>query len=273
MHTGKCDTTRSSRACALGSRISGLLLVLVLLVSLASAHGQPKSELAPPPPLDPAEGRKQGRTLVESLLKLRPTENQTQDLLFKITDANDHETQVPVKFEITVTPTNFQSTYQTTQQGAAAMKLTITHTEGQPNQYTLNRPPGAPPRNLTRNELMQPFAGSDFWIADLGLEFLHWPDQRVVRKQMRKSVFCDQLESTNPNPAAGGYSKVVSWIGANRPEELVLVHADAYDAKGKLLKQFDPRKLQKINGVYQLEEMEIRNRQAGTQTKIEFNVR
>jgi hypothetical protein len=117
---------------------------------------------------------------------------------------------------------------------------------------------------------MLPFAGSDFWAADLGLDFLRWPQQRVTKKQMRKHVFCDVLESINPHPVPGGYSKIVSWIGANRPDELVIVHAEAFDAKGKLLKLFDPRKLERVNGSYQLEEMEIRNRQTGTSTKVQF---
>ena len=119
---------------------------------------------------------------------------------------------------------------------------------------------------------MKPFAGSDFWLVDLGLDFLHWPQQRVIRKQMRKNLFCDVLESTNPHPAPGAYSRVVSWIAVNRPEEIVVVHADAYDSNDKLLKEFDPKRVQKINGAWQLEEMEIRNRQAGTRTRIEFNL-
>ena len=119
---------------------------------------------------------------------------------------------------------------------------------------------------------MQPFAGSDFWIADLGLEFLHWPLQRVLRIQMRKGQSCDVLQSTNPQPVPGGYSRVVSWIAINRPEDIVIVHAEAFDTRDKLLKEFDPKKVEKINGVWQLEEMEIRNRQTGTRTRIDFNL-
>ena len=49
---------------------------------------------------------------------------------------------------------------------------------------------------------MIPFAGSDFWIADLGLEFFHWPEQKVLKKEFRRNCSCVVLESTNPNPAA-----------------------------------------------------------------------
>jgi hypothetical protein len=78
------------------------------------------------------------------------------------------------------------------------------------------------------------------------------------------------LESVNSQRLPGAYSKVVSWIAANRPEELIIVHADAFDAQGKLLKQFDPNKVQKVNGAWELAEMELRNRQTGSRTRIEF---
>lgn len=117
---------------------------------------------------------------------------------------------------------------------------------------------------------MAPFAGSDFWIVDLGLDFLHWPQQRVLRKQMRKGLSCDVLQSVLPHPVSGGYSRVVSWIAINRPEDIVIVHAEAFDTRDKLLKEFDPKKVEKINGIWQLEEMEIRNRQTGTRTRIDF---
>jgi len=119
---------------------------------------------------------------------------------------------------------------------------------------------------------MVPFAGSDFWAADLGLEFLHWPQQRILRKQMRKGLVCDVLQSINPEPARGAYSRVLSWIAANRPEDIVIVHAEAFDTKDKLLKEFDPKKIEKVNGLWQLEEMEIRNRQTGSRTRIDFNL-
>jgi hypothetical protein len=120
--------------------------------------------------------------------------------------------------------------------------------------------------------LILPFAGSDFWAVDLGLDFLHWPEQRVLRKQMRKGLSCDVLQSINPQPGKDGYSKVLSWIAINRTDDIVIVHAEAFDAEGKLLKEFDPKKVEKVNGVWQLEEMEIRNRQTGTRTRIEFNL-
>src|SRR5207248_6071884 len=65
-------------------------------------------------------------------------------------------------------------------------------------------------RELSGNQTMIPFAGSDFWVADLGLEFLDWPRQRAVQREMRKFKSCVMLESVNPNPAPGGYTRVES---------------------------------------------------------------
>ena len=115
---------------------------------------------------------------------------------------------------------------------------------------------------------MTPFAGSDFWIAVLGYEFLHWPKQVVVKNDMRHSRACKVLESVNPNPAAGGYTRVVCWITVEKPH--APVHADAYAASGRF-KQFDPKNLEKVNGVYQIESVEMRNSRTGSHTVLEFD--
>ena len=165
-------------------------------------------------------------------------------------------------------PTNWVSVYETLASAdrPGGAKLTVIHTGGQPNRYELVEPGAAGGTNavakeLTPEQTMVPFAGSDFWVADLGLEFLHWPDQRVLRKEMRHGKSCNVLESMNPQPVPGGYARVVSWVMIESPHGIV--HADAYDAKGDVLKQFDPKNLEKVQGEYQLEEMEMRNSEDG----------
>ena len=116
---------------------------------------------------------------------------------------------------------------------------------------------------------MAPFAGSDFWLADLGLEFLHWPEQRMIKKEMSRSQFCKVIESINPQPATNAYSKVISWIDHDSGG---IVHAEAYDAKGELLKIFEPKEIEKVNGQWQLREMQIRNVQTKSRTRIEFDL-
>ena len=248
------------------------LLIVFFFLAPILCLAQPKNELSPPPLLEPGEGERQARALLARLLEQKPEQPSTNSGVLKIRDADGKTREVSARFDIVPARDKWQTVYEAAgAPGSQPVNLTIIHSDAQPNQYLLSGP-SVPPRKLTPAELMAPFAGSDFWIADLGLEFLHWPQQRVLRKQMRKGLSCDVLQSVNPQPAPGGYSRVVSWIAINRPEDIVIVHAEAFDTRDKLLKEFDPKKVEKVNGVWQLEEMEIRNRQTGTRTRIEFNL-
>jgi len=241
-------------------------LAVGALASICSA--QPKSEPRPQL-LDPAQGEKEARALVADLLSRKPDQNSTNTGTLKIRDANDKRTEIPVRFEVFSTPTNWVSVYQTLpgEAGPKAERLVVVHAESQPNQYQLLK--GDKNSVLTGKETMIPFAGSDFLAADLGLEFLHWPQQRVLKKEMRRSQFCDVLESLNPNPPPNGYKRVVAWID---PDNGAIVHAEAFDERNDLVKNFDPTELKKVNGQYQLEEMEIRNRKTGSHTWVKFNL-
>jgi hypothetical protein len=190
----------------------------------------------------------------------------------------DNTRQIPVIFLVVATPTNWLTLYEAASggPGGGPVTLTVVHSDAQPNQYYLA--PSAPVAatnlfsgaRLSAAQTMAPFAGSDFWIADLGLEFLHWPQQRLLRKEMHRSRSCNVLESVIPNPVPGGYARVVSWIDI---ETGGILTAEAYDARDRLLKQFATKKIEKVHGQWQLEGMEIRNRQTGSRTRIEFDLR
>lgn len=249
---------------------------LLLLVCSSICFGQRQNEPRPAP-LDPVEAVKEARVLVSDMLAQMPDQNVTNTGRVTIRDAAGKEREIPVRFEVTFTPTGWASVYEILPSagGPGGMKLSVIHSGEQPNRYELFDPAAggatnAAAKELAQDQIMVPFAGSDFWIADLGLEFLHWPKQRLLRKEMRHSKSCSVLESINPAPVPGGYSRVVSWLMIERPHGII--HADAYDARGERFKQFDPKSLEKIQGEYQLEEMEIRNRRSGSQTVIKFNL-
>jgi hypothetical protein len=246
------------------------------LVGATVCFGQRQNEPRPVP-LDPFQAEQEARALIAAMLAQKPDQNATNTGWVKIRDAADKTREIPVRFEISSTPTNWVSVYETLPSAteSGGLKLTVVHAGEQPNRYTLFDPAAtgatnAAARRLTPDQIMTPFAGSDFWVADLGLEFLHWPKQRLLKKEMRHSKSCNVLESVNPAPVPGGYARVVSWIMIESPHGIV--HADAYDARGELFKRFDPRSLEKVQGEYQVEEMEIRNRKLGTQTVIKFNL-
>ena len=124
--------------------------------------------------------------------------------------------------------------------------------------------------DISANEITSPFAESDFWICDLGLEFLHWPGQKILRGDTARGRLCKVLESTNPNPSTNGYSRVLSWIDN---ETLGIVEAEAYDAEGKKLKEFYPKDIKKVDGQWQVGSMEIDNVQTGSRTRLEFDLK
>jgi Outer membrane lipoprotein-sorting protein len=235
----------------------------------------------------------QGRKLAKQLCEIQPTGSLTNNGILEIQNSNGNRSDVFLKIETILTRTNWLNHYQTYGENLgesnliqkmlqtrfyqasndyAAFSVTITHTVGMPNEYwfSAQRKSNGHSEQSFGNQTMVPFANSDFWICDLGLEFFNWPEQKVLRKEIRRSRGCTVLESMNPYPSANGYSRVVSWIDN---ETLGIVHAEAYDAKGKLLKIFNPKSFKKVNGQWELQEMEIRNVQTGSRTWLKLDLK
>lgn len=256
--------------------LCGIIRILALTL-LAPALCWSQKNVEKPVPLDPAQAKREAQELVGRMLSQRPAQDATNTGRLKIRGADEKEREMKVRFSTKSTSTNWSNIYETMPgQDEPAVKLMITHTDRGTNVYLLCIGAGADstnsePKKLLGDKIMQPFAGSDFWVADLGLEFLHWPGQRLLKKEVRRNKFCDVLESVNPNATTNGYSRIVSWISHEEPHGIV--HADAYDSKGEILKRFDPTEFKKVEGQWQVESMEIRNRKSDTRTVIEFNLK
>lgn len=215
-----------------------------------------------------AEQAPKGRELVNKILSEQPVQSRIDTGVLKIRNADGDLREVPLKSDLIAGVTNWTSLYQAAADGkGTGVELKVVHHETGRNDYLLAE--GGKRRNLSGNETMIPFADSDFWVADLGLEFFHWPKQLLLRQEIRRGQSCNVLESFNPNPAPGAYSRVVSWLDIDTDG---IIHADAYDSNDKLLKQFDPKSFKKVRGQWELREMEIDNVQANTRTQIEFNL-
>lgn len=251
--------------------ISRLLLLCGVMLLAGFAEPPPQVKL-----LDPLEASKQGRELAAEILAQKPAQDFANVGLLKLRNSQGARKALPLRFQTRITPTNWTTSYQV---GSAAdsnftnsveWTLNIQRSAGQKNQYELSGPSGTGGRLScsTENAAMTAFAGSDFWLADLGLEFFHWPEQKILRSELRKTRLCRVLESINPQPATNAYSRVVSWID---DESRGVLHAEAYDSQNKLLKEFDTKKFKKVNGEWQLEQLEIYNIQTRSRTQIEFN--
>ena len=265
-----------------------LCVSLFLLLCAAAANAQTTTNLS--------AAEIQGRELAQEILSQRPAENAISTGVLLISDGSGNRSKIPIVcrtiVSVSVANTNviipdWQIIYQAALTNQTQY-LRVTHVTNQTEIYTYSTNANAAVPVVgdiplvghlfsSSHEVFGPalttsYAGSDFWLGDLGLEFLHWPEQKVLPKttNLKRGRSYTLLESTNPNPSTNGYSRVLSWIDK---ETGGILEAEAYDVNGKLLKDFAPKSFKKVNGQWELQEMEIRNVQTGSSTKLEFDLK
>jgi hypothetical protein len=152
--------------------------------------------------------------------------------------------------------------------GTALESVVITHKPGEPNVYHY-RKGGEEAKTLSCSEAELRLAGSEFLLTDLGLEFLSWTNQARIKGELRRGQSCHVLESRPPENSSSTYSKVVTWIDKDSGG---ILEAEAYGVDARVLKEFSVGSFRKVDGVWHLEEMEMRNRKTGARTWIEFEI-
>ena len=209
----------------------------------------------------------EGQKLVAQLRDLRPAQtfNNTGTMEIRRQDRS----RVPVYLKTIVEGERWHSIYGT----ATSPTLVITQSHTGLNTYrslpptSVSASPDFSKQRVLKNSLI-PFAGSDFWLFDLGLEFLHWPHQRMIGTASRKTQKCYVLESWNPFPRAGAYSRVRTYVDI---DSIAMITAEAFDHQGKLWKRFEPKKLKKVQGKWRLKEIEMRNFRTDSKTTLIFD--
>jgi hypothetical protein len=247
---------------------SSLLLFLSCAGALVAGN-----DTSPVLKLTNPDAKEAGRALAEKLRSAAPAENAAFHGILKIRPRDGRTEVLAIASRITVGETKWQVTYETTaKESNAAEKLTIIHAPGRPNEYLYSSGTNTSDRPipLADDLAARPFAGSDFWLMDLGLEFFHWPEQRLRKPEMRHNRSCRVLESINPASDPAGYARVVSWIDL---ETDGLVCAEAYDRGNRLVKEFSVGSFRKVEGRYELQDMKIRNPKAGRRTELEFDLK
>jgi len=172
---------------------------------------------------------------------------------------------VPLKITTVLLPDGWQVRYQAGT-NTPVEEFIVTHAPGRPARYARQVAGGEPLPATAADRL----AGSDFFLGDVGLEFLHWPEQRVLRRELRRSRWCQVLESTAPPDAAGlPYRRVVTWVD---DETGGFIRAEAQDRGGRPWKVFSPGGVRRSDaGGYELKDLEISDVQADTFTVLEFD--
>jgi len=258
-------------------RSYSFVIALLFCVFALPLFAQKQMETSQPVVLSPEQAAKEGKELVAEILSQKPAQNTTNNGVMTIR-RNNTRTAIPIQFSVWITPTNWLSGYNARTTNYV-FQISVVHTDNQSNIYYSNNYAlvgnsgvmSTLPGVMSKWAINNPFANSDFSIADLGLEFLHWPDQKLLQKEMKRSRSCLVLESTNPNPTADGYAKVKSWVD-NESKGILL--AQAFDTKGKKIKEFIPGDVSrsKVTGQWQLGKMEIDNFQTDSSTIVRFDV-
>jgi hypothetical protein len=216
---------------------------------------------APPEKIDP-------QALIKEILGAPPKTARELMGTMKIRTPDGPPREVPIKWLIRPFENQWQDIYLTPPPGPIPQEtLIVVHRAGMTNHYDFKRA-GQPVPEVATNAFI-PFGTSDFWVGDFGLEFLHWPNPKHVKTEMRHSRPCYVIETINPHPEQGGYARVLSWIDT---EYGGLIRADGYTKDGKLLKEFQIKEFKRIEGRWQLKSVIIRNDQTDTSTKLEFNL-
>ncbi len=172
----------------------------------------------------------EGQALAIALRPARPQQNFTSKATLTVRDSDNHRRRTPLGVETAITPDGWSVAYRPTGDKAAE-SLTVLFSTNAPPRYIQAAAPGAPAPEF--GKAWQSFLGSDFWIADLGLEFLYWPEQRLIKQELSSGRLCNILYSVNPS--TNGYASVRSAVDAERH---VILNADAFNAAGIRIKQF-----------------------------------
>ena len=242
---------------------------LSLMVLAASACSGPLATAG-----TPAEPDLSGPALAQRICSAEPDENSEIHGTL-IIRAGKLVREIPVVCRVVLKGTTWETEYETSATATiGAEHLVVAHSTNGPNQYLYARSsqPGTPPGKLEPvppADAGIPLAGSDFSLADLGLEFLHWPQQQRLQSETRLGQACYVLDSRNPD--GHEFVRVKSDIDQ---ETGGLLTATAYDGGGRVVKEFSLHgsSFKKVNGHWRLEKMEIRNHKLNSRTELKFDI-
>ena len=209
----------------------------------------------------------QGQLLVRKITDQMPAQNYSNSAVLHVRASKGEWIDYAVTCKAIVGNDHWKNIYSSTALKPTNEIFTVTHTLGEPNLYLHEAVFGSTGKMLSSSKIT-PFANSDFWLGDLALDFLHWPEQRVLKKEFHRNCACTVLESVNLHPEPNGYSRIKSWIDN---DHLNVIEAYVYDINGKLLKELRPISVIKVKGDYQVKEIEIDNVQTRSRSRLEFD--
>jgi len=165
----------------------------------------------------------------------------------------DRQTRnVPVICRVVLRDDSWETDYDiAATNDSGAEQLRVIHRGNAANEYLYARaanPSASLPKPAPISPMeaaATPLGGSDFSAADLGLDFLHWPQQNRLKFEMRLGQPCYVLDSRDPS--AGAVVRVKSYIDKESNAPIV---AEGFDATDHEIKEFSLHgsSFKKVNG-------------------------
>ena len=145
--------------------------------------------------------------------------------------------------------------------------LTIDHPPGEEDDQFIYLPALHRTRRITSSEKSKSFLGTDFSYQDFEGRETGEDIHVLVGEEEVGGAPCYRIESRSKRPETASYSKVVTWV---RKDIFVAVRGEYYDRDGKLLKELNIRKLEKIDGIWTATQSVMTNVQTDHKTLLEI---
>jgi hypothetical protein len=248
------------------------LLASILLGCVATSLTAAGAKQVFSTPIVPSDPDAAGKELVARLLSLRPVESITNGATLTNLVKKRFQFAVPLRIEVSVTESNWTTSYaQQRTTNHDETRFVVVRSLNSANEYYVETATNGVISRQTFHgqDAVVPIAGSDFTLADMGMEFLRWPSQRLLKKEVCRTQACDKLESLAPDGWTNGYVRVISWFDIDTGGPVLV---EAYDAK-EMVKEFKPNDFTKVNGQWRVEELEMRDLRTGSRSFIRFNLK
>lgn len=221
------------------------------------------------------ETPKDAQEIVEIIRSRVPVKKIESQGVLKVRAPKTKMRSVPVHFEVRpLSEDSWESVYEATLPEGGQERLLIRSYINRPNEYVLStkaekEAEWKPNKIQPGEESAVSFAGTDFWLCDLGLEFLGWSDQLFLKREMRKGRPCRVIQSAPEARTGTMYARVVSWVD-NESDGIVM--AQSYNEFNKRLKEFEVQSFKKVEGVWQLKKMTIYDNLTDSRTTLEIDL-
>jgi|GEM_PF-167170 len=116
-------------------------------------------------------------------------------------------------------------------------------------------------RTVTEAQYAKTVHGTDITYEDLSMRFLYWPVAKIAGEEVMLTRNCWKLRVEPGSPKNSQYGYVMLWI---EKQSGSLVRVETYDRGGNLLKRFEVKSVQKVDGGYILKQMRIQKIENGS---------